>query len=81
MVAEEDGVKIYHCLENTREYHQEEPQFFFMSHEHAPAVEALIHTYPKYIAVEYLPVDGDDEKVRLFIMLMLLDGSACVWEW
>ena len=38
-----------------------------MSHEHAPAVEALIHTYPKYITVEALPVDGDDEKVRLVV--------------
>lgn len=65
MVAEEDGVKIYHCLENSREYHQEEPQFFEMSHEHAPAVEALIHTYPKYIKVETLPVEGDDEKMTV----------------
>lgn len=65
MVAEEDGVKIFHCLENTREYHQEEPQFFEMSHEHAPAVEALIHTYPKYITVETLPVEGDDEKMTV----------------
>ena len=70
MVAEEDGVKIYHCLENTREYHQEEPQFFEMSHEHAPAVEALIHTYPKYITVENLPVEGDDEKVSLTLLLL-----------
>ncbi|KAG0716285.1 Ribosomal oxygenase 1 [Chionoecetes opilio] len=65
MVAEEDGVKIYHCLENTRVYHEEEPQFFEMSPEHAPAVEALIHTYPKYIAVEDLPVEGDDEKMTV----------------
>ncbi|XP_050738942.1 ribosomal oxygenase 1-like isoform X2 [Eriocheir sinensis] len=65
MLAEEDGVKIYHCLENTREYHQEDPQFFVMSHEHAPAVEALIHTYPKYVTVESLPVEGDDEKMAV----------------
>ncbi|XP_066974293.1 ribosomal oxygenase 1 [Macrobrachium rosenbergii] len=63
LVAEEEKVHIYHCLENSREYHREEPQFLEVAPESAPAVEALIHTYPHYIAIESLPLKDEEEKM------------------
>ncbi|XP_068217942.1 ribosomal oxygenase 1 [Palaemon carinicauda] len=66
LVAEEaDKVHIYHCLENSREYHKEEPQFLEITPEVAPAVEALIHTYPSYIAIESLPLATEEEKMAI----------------
>lgn len=56
-------MNVYHCLENTREYHQVEPQFVEVAPEHAPAVEALIHAYPEYMTIESLPLQDDAEKV------------------
>ncbi|KAK4296408.1 hypothetical protein Pmani_031096 [Petrolisthes manimaculis] len=65
VVAEGEGVNLYHCLENTREYHQEEPQFLELALEQAPAVEALVQAYPNYIAIENLPLADDTEKMNL----------------
>lgn len=67
MVAEEESVNLYHCLENTREYHEEDPQFLEISLEQAPAIEALLQAYPNYIAIENLPLADDTEKVSLEI--------------
>ncbi|XP_045617936.1 ribosomal oxygenase 1 [Procambarus clarkii] len=65
VVAEEENVNVYHCLENTREYHQEQPQFIELAPETAPAIEALIHAYPKYITVECLPLNDETEKMAV----------------
>ncbi|KAG7160252.1 Ribosomal oxygenase 1-like [Homarus americanus] len=65
VVAESDTVNVYHCLENTREYHQEEPQFVELVPENAPAIEALVHAYPKYLTVESLPLNDDAEKMAV----------------
>ncbi|CAL4139169.1 unnamed protein product, partial [Meganyctiphanes norvegica] len=63
VVAEEDFVKVYHTLENSREYHAEDSKFLEVSPEHAPAVECLIDQYPNYITIEDLPLETQDEKM------------------
>lgn len=65
LVAEESVVRIYFCVENTREYQEVEPQFLEVDAEVAPAIEALINTYPEYIKVENLPIDKLDTKMKV----------------
>lgn len=65
LVAEEESVHIYHCMENSREYHRDEPQFLEVSMENAPAIETLIHTYPSYVPIESLPLQDDGEKMTI----------------
>lgn len=65
-------MRLYHTLENSREYHAEEPQFLEIVPESAPVVEALIHAYPKYITIENLPLEEESEKVS--------GNFRCVYE-
>ena len=46
--------RLYHCVENTREYHEAEPQFIEIEAEHAEVVENLIQAYPSYLSLEML---------------------------
>ena len=63
LLVEDEEIRIYHSLENSREYHQEEPQYLELAVEHGPGVEALIRAYPNYIAIENLPLETLEEKV------------------
>ncbi|XP_046577340.1 bifunctional lysine-specific demethylase and histidyl-hydroxylase NO66-like [Haliotis rubra] len=65
LVTEEDQVRIYHCLENSRVYHGNEPQFIEILAEAAPAVEYLIHAYPEYIAIDSLPLDNLQDRIDI----------------
>ncbi|XP_076054844.1 bifunctional lysine-specific demethylase and histidyl-hydroxylase NO66 [Oratosquilla oratoria] len=69
IVADEEVVKVYHTLENSREYHAEEPQYVEMSVEHAPAVEMLLHSYPDYLSIEELPLDNEEDKMTVAVGL------------
>ncbi|XP_022332243.2 ribosomal oxygenase 1-like [Crassostrea virginica] len=69
LLTEEDEVRIYHSLENTRLYHEIEPTFIQISAEVAPAVEYLIHSYPKYVTVESLPLPSIDQRIDVASML------------
>lgn len=79
LLTEEDEVRIYHSLENTRLYHEIEPTFIQISSEVAPAVEYLIHSYPKYVTVESLPLPSIDQRIDVASMLyekgLLLTGE------
>lgn len=63
VVAEQEVVRVYHTLENSREYHATEPQFVELSPEHAPAVECLVDQYPNFITIEELPLETEEEKM------------------
>ncbi|ROT84728.1 putative bifunctional lysine-specific demethylase and histidyl-hydroxylase NO66-like [Penaeus vannamei] len=65
VVVEADNVRLYHTLENSREYHAEEPQYLEIVPESAPVVEALIHAYPQYITIENLPLEEETEKMAV----------------
>ena len=64
---DEDKVRIYHSVDNTREYHETEEQFMEVDPEMAPAIEELISSYPKYRTAESLNVEGEslEDKMRL----------------
>jgi lysine-specific demethylase/histidyl-hydroxylase NO66 len=63
LVTEEDNVRLYHTVDNSLEYHGEEPQYLEISFELAPAVEHLICSYPEFIKVSELPLDSEEQKV------------------
>ncbi|XP_048737323.1 ribosomal oxygenase 1-like isoform X2 [Ostrea edulis] len=69
LLTEEDEVRIYYSLENTRLYHEVEPTFIQISAEVGPAVEFLIHSYPKYVTVESLPLPSIDQRIDVASML------------
>jgi len=65
LVMEESAVRIYHSLENSREFHQEEAQFIEISPMLAPAVEYLLHTYPHFVTIDHLPLESLEEKMEI----------------
>ncbi|PNF17005.1 Ribosomal oxygenase 1 [Cryptotermes secundus] len=66
LVTEEDNVRVYHTMDNSFEYHREEPQYLEISFELAPAVEHLICSYPDFVKVSDLPLDSEEPKVIYF---------------
>ena len=62
-MSEEDAIRIYHCVDNSLEYHGHDPQFLEISDELAPGVEHLIRSYPEFIKVSQLPLEDDKQKV------------------
>ncbi|XP_038076046.1 ribosomal oxygenase 1-like [Patiria miniata] len=67
LIVEDDQVRVYHTLENSRVYHSKEPQFVEIPAEAASAVEFLLHTYPAFTTVGSLPLvdDWKDKQVEL----------------
>ncbi|XP_076299257.1 bifunctional lysine-specific demethylase and histidyl-hydroxylase NO66 isoform X2 [Lasioglossum baleicum] len=62
-LVEEDGVyRLYYSSENSKEYHEYEPQFLELGEEYVLAVKEIILRYPEFIAVEDLPVAGEDNQ-------------------
>ncbi|CAN7999670.1 unnamed protein product [Ixodes hexagonus] len=69
LVVEEDSVRLYHSLDNSRVYQEREPQWVELDAERAPAVEALLHAYPGYLRIQDLPLKGPTECVELASLL------------
>ena len=74
-------MRLYHSLENSAEYHAEDPKFLEVTPEEAGCIETLLHEYPKFIPIDDLPLEIDAEKVGLllasfFFTLDLIDHFA-----
>ncbi|GAB6021439.1 hypothetical protein CHUAL_004045 [Chamberlinius hualienensis] len=65
LVMEENAVRVYYYMENSREYHKESEQFIEINPLVAPAVEYLGHSYPNFITVESLPLDDLESKMEI----------------
>jgi lysine-specific demethylase/histidyl-hydroxylase NO66 len=63
--SSEMPIRMYYCVENSREYQEVGPQFMDVDSDTAPAIEALIQKYPEYIKVEDLPMDELDGKMKV----------------
>lgn len=68
LVNEEDKLLIYYSTDNSREYHEYEPNFLEVDEYAAPGVELLSKSYPQYITIGDLPVE---DKV---------DFAKSLWE-
>ncbi|CAH1402056.1 unnamed protein product [Nezara viridula] len=61
--AIEKQLRIYHTLENSKEYHAEEPQYLIVDFSMLPSLRHLSFTYPEFTKVSDLPHDDDDAKI------------------
>ncbi|XP_055606412.1 bifunctional lysine-specific demethylase and histidyl-hydroxylase NO66-like isoform X2 [Uranotaenia lowii] len=64
LVNEEDKLRIYYHMDNSREYHEFEPNFLEIDQDAAIGVELLVKVYPKAIAIADLPVDDRIEFAK-----------------
>lgn len=58
-MTEDETFRLYHHTDNSRVYHEREPEFMEIDGEDAPAVEMLIKEYPKYVTVSELNEDSE----------------------
>lgn len=65
VVMEEDCVRMYHSMENTRVYKEVQPQYVEICFDLMPAVEALLDAHPQYLAIQDFPLKTDDDKLNL----------------
>lgn len=57
LVAHEDVFRIHYHTDNSKEYHEYDPNFIEVDGEMAPAVEFLVKAYPRYCSVDDLPLE------------------------
>lgn len=69
LVDEEEKIRIYYYLDNSKEYCEYEPNFIEIEPMEAASVEVLIKSYPQYIGVSQLPLPSDDQKINLVTAL------------
>ncbi|XP_073834648.1 bifunctional lysine-specific demethylase and histidyl-hydroxylase NO66 [Musca autumnalis] len=69
LVDEEDKIRIYYYLDNSKEYCEYEPNFIEIEPMEAASVEVLIKSYPQYIGVSQLPLSSDEQKINLVTAL------------
>lgn len=69
LVDEEEKIRIYYYLDNSKEYCEYEPNFIEIEPMEAASVEVLIKSYPAYIGVSQLPLSSDDQKINLVTAL------------
>lgn len=69
LVEEEEKIRIYYYLDNSKEYCEYEPNFIEIEATEAASVEVLIKSYPQYVGVSQLPLPSDDAKVTLVTAL------------
>uniref|UniRef100_A0A1I8Q8M4 Bifunctional lysine-specific demethylase and histidyl-hydroxylase n=1 Tax=Stomoxys calcitrans TaxID=35570 RepID=A0A1I8Q8M4_STOCA len=69
LVDEEEKIRIYYYLDNSKEYCEYEPNFIEIEAMEAASVEVLIKSYPAYIGVSQLPLPSDDQKINLVTAL------------
>ncbi|XP_031573036.1 ribosomal oxygenase 1-like [Actinia tenebrosa] len=69
LVSEEDSVCVYHTMENSRIYHEVEPQKLEFNPEAGPAIESILNAFPDYVKVDDLPHESTEFKVDMVTML------------
>ncbi|XP_066279326.1 bifunctional lysine-specific demethylase and histidyl-hydroxylase NO66 [Branchiostoma lanceolatum] len=79
LVMEGEQVFLYHILENSRVYHGAELQPIEVPPEAAPAIEYLMHSYPEYVTIDSFPLDHQQDKIDL-AMLMFEKGIIIAQE-
>ena len=59
--------KLYYNVDNTREYHEigEDPNFLEIDEDTMPCVQALIQAYPNFLAIEKLPIEDLEQKMKI----------------
>ncbi|XP_055923296.1 bifunctional lysine-specific demethylase and histidyl-hydroxylase NO66 [Eupeodes corollae] len=79
LVEEEDSIRIYYYVDNSKEYCEYEPNYIEIESECATSVDVLIRSYPEYVAVNELPLE-DDEKKKIGIVTALWERGLLMFE-
>lgn len=69
VVTEEEGYGVYYTTENSRIYHEKEPQYLDLDEEAIPAMDHIICSYPNYVTVNDLPLEDDETKIEFATVL------------
>uniref|UniRef100_W8AWA9 Bifunctional lysine-specific demethylase and histidyl-hydroxylase n=1 Tax=Ceratitis capitata TaxID=7213 RepID=W8AWA9_CERCA len=69
LVQEEEKVRIYYYLDNSKEYCEYDPNFIEIEPDEAASVEVLIRSYPEYVGVSQLPLQDDERKIQMVTAL------------
>ena len=85
LTKEADTFRMHYSSENSKEYHEYEPQYLDVSVEFVPAIREMILRYPEFIRVDDLPVDGEDNKIQIVKdlwekCLVVTDDPLCTLE-
>lgn len=80
IVMEEESVRLYYHVNNTKSYHEYEPVFLEVDNELAPVAEKLIHDYPKFICAAEINIPDISPKDSLSMLTTLWDNELVVAE-
>ncbi|EDO39118.1 predicted protein [Nematostella vectensis] len=69
LVSEADCVCIYHTMENSRVYHEVQPERVEFETEAGPSIECILNAFPNFVKVKDLPHDNLEFKVDMVTML------------
>lgn len=69
LVKENEKLRIYYYLDNSKEYCEYEANFIEIEAMEAASVEILIKSYPQYVGVSQLPLPSDEQKITLVTAL------------
>ncbi|XP_053695560.1 bifunctional lysine-specific demethylase and histidyl-hydroxylase NO66 [Sabethes cyaneus] len=64
LISEESKLRIYYHTDNSREYHEYEPNFLEVDQDAALAVELLVKMYPQPVTIGDLPVEDKVEFAK-----------------
>lgn len=82
-VTTEDGsmerqTRIYHTLDNSREYHKDEPQFIIIPPEMVPTVLQLVSAYPAFTKISDLQGDVDEKNKVLSCFSVIIKVGTVI---
>ncbi|XP_011303918.1 bifunctional lysine-specific demethylase and histidyl-hydroxylase NO66 [Fopius arisanus] len=65
LIRENNTWRIYYSADNTKEYHEVEQQFLEVGDEYVTAIMQIIETYPEFIKVDDLEIEGEQNKIQV----------------
>ncbi|CAB4009966.1 Hypothetical predicted protein [Paramuricea clavata] len=76
LIADDEGVTVYYTLENSRVFHEQEPQYMEFTSEGSPVIEDITKKFPSYVAIKDLP--GDDMEFKIDLLTMLYEKGIVI---
>ncbi len=66
---EETGAVLYHCAQNPRAYHTDEPKGIVFDLDQGPGVEFVLNAYPEAVSVSTIPMGDVQDRLDIASML------------
>uniref|UniRef100_A0A1B0CIU9 Bifunctional lysine-specific demethylase and histidyl-hydroxylase n=1 Tax=Lutzomyia longipalpis TaxID=7200 RepID=A0A1B0CIU9_LUTLO len=80
IVMEEESVRLYYHVNNSKVYHEYEPVFLEVDSEVAPVAEKLIHEYPRFLSASEMNIPDVSAKDCLAMMTSLWENELLMTE-